>query len=126
MCSFSVAVSIAPGAANALGWEPADNEIVPNQVLRVGKLDVNNSPVADYMKYPGMYPKIGGLIATGGPYRSVKDIYKNGKLTDAHKDIIRKYEHALIATEANPLNDPLRGRDPYRGAFFEGPPQQRM
>ena len=47
------AVTIMPAVANALSLEPADNEIVPYQVLHPNKLDVNNSPVADYMKVSG-------------------------------------------------------------------------
>lgn len=113
-------------AAHALALEPPDNEIVPNQVQQPGKLDVNNSPVADYMRYPGMYPKIGGAIANGGPYSNVRDVYKNAKLTDADKATIKKYEGSLIATAANPLLDPMRGRDPYRGAFNDGPAQTRQ
>ena len=35
--------------ANALASDPANNEIVPGQVADPGKLDVNNSPVADYV-----------------------------------------------------------------------------
>ena len=42
---------------------PADNEIVKEQRTVVDKLDVNNSAVADYMMFPGMYPTIGGKIA---------------------------------------------------------------
>jgi hypothetical protein len=112
--------------AHALALEPADNEVIPNQVLQPGKLDVNNSPVADYMQYPGMYPRIGGIIANGGPYRSVKEVYMNKKLTDDMRKTIKKYEAVLVATEANPLLDPMRGRDPYRGAFMESPAQTRQ
>eukprot|EP01083_Nonionella_stella_P015960 44640_1 len=52
-----------------------DNEIVKEQRTVVNKLDINNAPVADYMEFPGMYPKIGGKIANNGPYKSVKDVY---------------------------------------------------
>lgn len=45
-----VTTLLPPGTANALLNEPADNEIVPTQKLLPDKLDVNNSPVADYMK----------------------------------------------------------------------------
>ena len=64
-----------------------------------------------------MYPTIGGKIASGGPYKSVKGIY--AKLSSSEAAIAKKYERELIATEANPLLDPMRGRDPYRGQFNE-------
>ena len=64
-----------------------------------------------------MYPTIGGKIANGGPYKSVKDIY--AKLSTSEATVAKKYAGNFIATEANPLLDPMRGRDPYRGQFNE-------
>lgn len=71
------------------------------------------------MKFPGMYPKIGGIIANNGPYKNVKAVYSLDKLSSSQKQTVKKYESYLIATEANPLLDPMRGRDPYRAKFNE-------
>mmetsp|Transcript_52719 Transcript_52719/g.138627 ORF Transcript_52719/g.138627 Transcript_52719/m.138627 type:complete len:151 (-) Transcript_52719:159-611(-) len=106
-----------PFTAHALNSEPLDNEIVAGQAVAPNKLDVNNSPVADYMKYPGMYPTIGGKIATGGPYDSVKGIY--AKLSSSEAAVAKQYAGSFIATKKDPLLDPMRGRDPYRGQFNE-------
>ena len=62
-----------------------------------------------------MYPTIGGKIANGGPYGSVKDVYKS--LSSSEAATAKKYEQYLIATEPNQLLDPMRGRDPYRAQF---------
>ena len=64
-----------------------------------------------------MYPTIGGKIASGGPYDSVKGIY--AKLSTSEAAVAKKYAGSFIATEKNPLLDPMRGRDPYRGQFNE-------
>ena len=104
-------VTVAP-----LAGTPQDNEIVKEQRQVPDKLDINNSAVADYMQYPGMYPNIGGKIANNGPYASVKDVYKLKILTKAEQDTIKKYESKLVATPATGL-DTLRGRDPYRRSF---------
>ena len=75
---FAVAVwPLAAPLASALGSSPADNEVVPGQTSNVqrGVLDVNNSPVADYMQFPGLYPTVAGKVATHGPYKKVKDVY---------------------------------------------------
>ena len=75
---FAVAVwPLAAPLASALGGLPADNEVVPGQTSNVqrGVLDVNNSPVADYMQFPGLYPTVAGKVATHGPYKKVKDVY---------------------------------------------------
>ena len=104
-------VTVAP-----LAGTPQDNEIVKEQRQVPDKLDINNSAVADYMQYPGMYPNIGGKIANNGPYASVKDVYKLKILSKAEQDTIKKYESKLVATPATGL-DTLRGRDPYRRSF---------
>ncbi|KAL7497643.1 hypothetical protein ACHAWT_005662 [Skeletonema menzelii] len=68
------------------------------------------------MQLPGMYPTVGGKIANGGPYGSVKDVYKLKNLSDDDIKQIKKYESKLTATPATGL-DTLRGRDPYRRSF---------
>ena len=75
-----VAIAVWPLAAplaSALSLEPGDSEVVPGQTanIQTGVLDVNNSPVADYMKFPGLYPTVAGKVATHGPYNKVKDVY---------------------------------------------------
>ena len=106
----------APAAASALNTFPADNEIVKEQRTVVGKLDINNAAVADYMQYPGMYPTIGGKIANAGPFAKVQDVYKIKGLSKAEIGKIKEFEKMLTATPATGL-DPLRGRDPYRTSF---------
>ena len=71
------------------------------------------------MKYPGMYPKIGGIIASNGPYKTVKAVYSLDKLSSSQKETVKKYESNFVATAANPLLDPMRGRDPYRAQYNE-------
>lgn len=112
----AAAVVSSPFAAFALNTIPADNEIIKESRTVTGKLDVNNSPVADYMQYPGLYPTIGGKIANNGPYKSVNDVYK--VLNKAEKSKLKEYESALVATPATGL-DTMRGRDPYRRSFNE-------
>lgn len=101
---------------SALDTIPADNEVLKESRQVVGKLDINNSPVTDYMMFPGMYPTIGGKISNNGPYSSVKDVYNLKLLSKAEMSKIKEYENSLTVTPATGL-DPLRGRDPYRRSF---------
>ncbi len=105
-----------PVVVEQLKGTPRDNEIVKEQRTVTDKIDINNSPVADYMQLPGLYPSIGGKIANGGPYGSVKDVYKLKALSSDDIKQIKKYESFLTATPATGL-DTLRGRDPYRRSF---------
>jgi len=108
----------APSSSIALNTFPADNEIVKEQRTVVNKLDINNAAVADYMKFPGMYPTIGGKIANNGPYDSFQDVYKLKILSKAEKAKIKEYESEFTATPSTGL-DTMRGRDPYRRRFNE-------
>jgi len=110
--AMAATVVTAPISSNV----PQDNEIVKEQRTVTDKVDINNSAVADYMQLPGMYPKIGGKIANGGPYSVVKDIYKLKNLSAEEVKTIKKYENKLACTPATGL-DTLRGRDPYRRSF---------
>lgn len=123
LIAATTAVTVQPVMAENVVAEPlkglpADNEIVKEQRTVTDKLDINNAPVADYMQYPGMYPKIGGKIANGGPFGSVKEVYKLKGLSNDEIKQIKKYESKLTATPATGL-DTLRGRDPYRRSFNE-------
>ena len=122
---FNTATAVVTAAATimttippafALNSEPADNEIVKEQRQVTDKLDINNAPVADYMQLRGMYPTIGGKISNGGPYSSMKDVYKLQSLSKEEKSTVKKYEKFLTATPSTGL-DTMRGRDPYRRNF---------
>ena len=41
-----------------------------------GKVDINTARMEDYKEMTGMYPTVADKIASNGPYKSVKDIYK--------------------------------------------------
>ena len=47
--------------------------------------------------------------------------HEQAGLTSEEKTRLQKYKRYLVATEPNPLLDPMRGRDPYR-AQFNGQP----
>ena len=39
-----------------------ENEIVPSQLAKSDKVDINNAQISDYKKFPGMYPHAAGQI----------------------------------------------------------------
>ncbi|KAL7485981.1 hypothetical protein ACHAW6_011580 [Cyclotella cf. meneghiniana] len=59
-------------------------------------IDVNNANVRAYLRLPGMYPSAAGKIVSHGPYKSVADIYSIPGLSQAEKDVIKKYESRLV------------------------------
>jgi photosystem II PsbU protein len=46
----------------------------------------------DYKQLPGMFPHAAGQIASHGPYKSIKDVYKIKTLTKNDKEVIKYYE----------------------------------
>jgi photosystem II PsbU protein len=62
-----------------------------------GKVDLNNSSVRRFQKYPGMYPTLAGKIVLGGPYESVDDVLKLD-LTVRQKELFEKYKDNFTVT----------------------------
>lgn len=73
-----------------------DNEIIPSQLSKSDKIDINNAGIADYKKFPGMFPHAAGQIASHGPYASIKDIYNIPSANGQDKALFKKYEKELV------------------------------
>lgn len=63
-------LSVSPGF-----HEIRDDEIVEAQQARGEKVDLNNAGIVEYKEFPGMFPRVAGLVCSHGPYRRVKDFY---------------------------------------------------
>jgi photosystem II PsbU protein len=48
---------------------------------------------------PGLYPTVAGKIVTNVPYSSVQDLYKIEGLSQAEKDLLKKYEGRFVTKE---------------------------
>lgn len=64
----------------------------PAQQATSGKIDLNSAFVGDYKVLRGMFPHAAGKLASNGPYKTVKDIYKIQGLTERDKQLFRQYE----------------------------------
>jgi photosystem II PsbU protein len=74
-----------------------DSEVPASQMAPVGKVDVNNAAITDYKQFPGMFPRAAGLIASHGPYDSVRDIFKIPEATENDKKMFKQYAKDFIA-----------------------------
>ena len=63
-------LSVSPGF-----HEIRDDEIVEAQQARGEKVDLNNAGIVEYKDFPGMFPRVAGLVCSHGPYKRVKDFY---------------------------------------------------
>merc|ERR1712216_942813 len=68
------------------------------------QVDVNNANIRVYTKFPGMYPKIAGLIVKYGPYSSTDDLKSKiqPRLTPEQAAVFEKYEKNLVALKPAP------------------------
>lgn len=64
-------------------------------------VDINNANVRVYVKFPGMYPTLAGLIVSNGPYKSVDELY-NLPLTSTQRATLDKYKNNLTALAPTP------------------------
>lgn len=66
------------------------------------KIDVNNANVRAYLKFPGFYPSLAGIIVSNGPYKSTDEIKSLPGVTDKMKETLSKYKDNLVALEPAP------------------------
>ncbi|NET39540.1 MAG: photosystem II complex extrinsic protein PsbU [Cyanothece sp. SIO1E1] len=71
------------------------------------KIDVNNSNIRAFRKYPGMYPTIGSKIIRNAPYQKVEDVLNIPGLSAKEKEILQ-------------ANMPNMGISPPDSALVEG------
>lgn len=81
-----------PQVAHAFSQQLDDYAYEPQQQATDGKWDLNSVFVGDYKYFPGMFPTSAGKIASNGPYKKVKDIYKIPGLTENDIKNFKKYE----------------------------------
>ena len=101
-----------PSVSNAMqpGWDPKrdflvgpeknainDFEVIATQQAPPGKIDVNNALVTDYKTLQGMYPHAAGLIASNGPYNSVRDLNNIPGVTPNDLKLFAKYSDQFTA-----------------------------
>jgi photosystem II PsbU protein len=53
------------------------------------KIDLNNTNVRAFTRYPGMYPTLARMIVKYAPFESVEDLLNMPDLSDRQKDILR-------------------------------------
>ena len=63
------------------------------------KLDLNNTNIRSFRQYPGLYPKLAGLIVKNAPFEKVEDVLSMPGLTDREKEVLRANLNNFTVTE---------------------------
>ncbi|MEC4813923.1 MAG: photosystem II complex extrinsic protein PsbU [Scytonema sp. PMC 1069.18] len=66
------------------------------------KIDLNNTNVRAFQKYPGLYPTLARKIITNAPYQKVEDVLSIDGLSDHQKQILQANLENFSVTETEP------------------------
>lgn len=63
------------------------------------KIDLNNTNIAAFQKYPGLYPTLGSKIIKNAPYKKVEDVLNIPELSDEQKALLQANLDNFTVTE---------------------------
>jgi len=83
------------------------------------KIDLNNSNVRVFARYPGMYPTLAGKIlraTKNEPFSSIDDVFNMPGLTDREISILERYEDRFVVTP--PETAIVEGGDRFNNGIY--------
>jgi photosystem II PsbU protein len=105
----------------------ANAKPVPGEVLRNSaddklgtefgkKIDINNTNVRGFRKYPGLYPTIARKVVDNAPYKSVEDVLDIPGLSEKQKEVLEaNLENFTITTKDDTFTE---GGDRYNNGYY--------
>ncbi len=81
------------------------------------KLDLNNTNVQAFARFPGLYPTIAGKILLNAPYDSVEAVLDIPNLSDREKAILEKNLDNFTVTEPDPAL--VEGADRFNNGVYK-------
>ncbi len=103
--------------ANAGGKE-LRNSIDDKLATEYGnKIDVNNTNIASFRKFRGLYPTIAGKVVSNAPYDSIEDILSIPNLSDIEKDRLQKNIDIFTISDPDPAL--VEGADRFNNGVYK-------
>ncbi|MFK8186647.1 MAG: photosystem II complex extrinsic protein PsbU [Phormidesmis sp.] len=81
------------------------------------KIDVNNTNIASFRKYRGLYPTIAGKVVSNAPYENVDDILDIPNLSEVERD--RLVQNIDIFTISAPDPALVEGADRFNNGVYK-------
>ncbi|QSV66170.1 MAG: photosystem II complex extrinsic protein PsbU [Aphanizomenon flos-aquae DEX188] len=70
------------------------------------KIDLNNTNIAAFQKYPGLYPNLAKKIIKNAPYKKVEDVLNLAKLSDKQKALLQaNLDNFTVTEKASEFNE---------------------
>jgi photosystem II PsbU protein len=122
-------VGIAPQAMAAnwnsslvLAAEPATGEVIRNSAdSKLGtefgkKIDLNNTNVRSFRKYPGLYPTLARKVVDNAPYKTVEDVLNIPGLSEKQKEMLNaNLDKFTLTSTDDTFNE---GGDRYNNGYY--------
>jgi photosystem II PsbU protein len=80
------------------------------------KIDLNNTHVRAFRKYPGMYPTLAGKIVQNAPYQKIEDVMNIPGLSERQKELLQANLDKFTVTEVDPTF--VEGGDRYNPGVY--------
>ena len=80
------------------------------------KIDLNNTNVRAFQKYPGMYPNLARKVIKNAPYENVEDVLNIEGLSDRQKELLQANLDNFRVTEVKPAF--TEGDDRYNNGIY--------
>ncbi|MEL6939145.1 MAG: photosystem II complex extrinsic protein PsbU [Cyanobacteria bacterium J06598_1] len=104
--------------ANAAGGEELRNSVDDKLATAYGnKIDVNNTNIASFRKFRGLYPTIAGKVVTNAPYDSVEDILEIPGLKSVERDRLQKNMDIFTISAPDPAL--VEGADRFNNGVYK-------
>lgn len=80
------------------------------------KIDLNNTNVRAFRKYPGMYPTLAKKIVDNAPYKSVEDVLDIPGLSERQKQLVQANIDNFAVTNVDEVF--VEGGDRYNNGYY--------
>ncbi|HEY9763487.1 MAG TPA: photosystem II complex extrinsic protein PsbU [Trichocoleus sp.] len=81
------------------------------------KLDINNTNVQSFRKYPGLYPTLARKILMGAPYNSVEEVLDLPGLNEKQVEILKANLDNFTVSEPDPAL--VEGADRFNNGVYK-------
>lgn len=80
------------------------------------KIDLNNTNVRAFTRYPGMYPTLARMIIKYAPFENLEDVLEMPDLSDRQKDTLRaNFDKFTVSAPENAL---VEGGDRFNNGIY--------
>lgn len=80
------------------------------------KIDLNNTSVRAFRKFPGLFPVLAGKIVQNAPYQKVEDVLAIPELSDRQKQLLQANIDNFAVTDTDTIFN--EGGDRYNNGFY--------